>query len=115
MNDPTFENINRLFVLSFKIGDEDLTKHSFANYYMSLVEIKDFKGLTDNKPNYDQHIKDKQEAYEKLVEMSKNDDYATRNSLEILFHRKYIINSLAKIYQDKQKPIFCNKLISNEN
>ena len=38
--DPTFRNIIRLFVLSFKNVNEDLTRDSFHKYYMLLVEIK---------------------------------------------------------------------------
>ena len=37
MIDPTFRNINRLFVLSFKNGDDDPRIDSFDKYYMSLV------------------------------------------------------------------------------
>ena len=33
-----FRNINRLFVLSFKNGDDDTTGGSFDKYYMALVE-----------------------------------------------------------------------------
>ena len=49
MIDPTFRNINRLFVMSFKNGDYDL-RNSFVECYMPLVEIKDFDVLFDNKP-----------------------------------------------------------------
>ena len=35
---PTFRNINRLFVLSFKNGDNDPTRNSFDEYYMPLLE-----------------------------------------------------------------------------
>ena len=63
MIDPKFRNINRSFVLSFKNGDNDPTRNS--KYYMTLVEIKDFIALTDNKPFFDQPIKNKQEANEK--------------------------------------------------
>ena len=35
---------------------------------MTLVEIKDFNALIDNKPFFDQPVKNKQEAYEKLIE-----------------------------------------------
>ena len=72
--DPTFRNINRLFVLSFKNGNDDPARDSFDEYYMPLVEIKDFNALIDNKPFFDQPVKNKQEAYEKLIEMSRNDD-----------------------------------------
>ena len=43
-------NINRLFVLSLKNGNDDRTRDSFDKYYMPLVEIKDFNALIDNKP-----------------------------------------------------------------
>ena len=46
--DPIFRNVNRLFVLSFKNGDDDTTRYSFDEYYMPLVEIKDFNALIDN-------------------------------------------------------------------
>ena len=48
--DPAFRNINRLFVLSFKNGNDDPPRYSFNKYYMPLVEIKDFNVLIDNKP-----------------------------------------------------------------
>ena len=70
MIDPTFRNINRLFVLSFKIGINDLTKLSFDKYYIPLVEIKDFNVLIDNKLFFDQPVKNKEEACEKLVKIS---------------------------------------------
>ena len=46
---PTFRNIDRLFVLSFKNGNDHLTRDSFDEYYMSLVKIKDFNVLIDSK------------------------------------------------------------------
>ena len=39
---------------------------------MALVKIKDFNALSDNKRFFDIPIKKEQEAYEKLVEMSRN-------------------------------------------
>ena len=47
-------NINRLFVLSFRNDDDGPTGNSFVEYYMPLVEIKDFNALIDNKPFFDQ-------------------------------------------------------------
>ena len=79
---PALRNINTLFVLSFKNGNNDPTRNSFDKYYMSLVEIKDFNVLIDDKPFYDQPLKNKREAYEKLIEMSRNDDYTTGNLLD---------------------------------
>ena len=55
--DPTFSDINRLFVLLFKNGNNDPTRDSFNKYCMPLVEIKDFNALIDNKAFFDQPVK----------------------------------------------------------
>ena len=64
--DPTFRNINRFFVLSFRNGNDGPKRDVSGNIYMPLVEIKDFNALIDNKQFFDQLMK-KQEAYEKPV------------------------------------------------
>ena len=87
--DPTFRNINRLFVLSFKNGNNDPTRDSFNKYHMRLVEIKDLNVLIDNEPFFDQPVRNKQEAYEKLIKMSRNDYYNTGNFLDYLYYQKY--------------------------
>ena len=43
---------------------------------MPLLKIKYFNALIENKPVFEQPLKIKQEAYEKLVEMSRNNDCA---------------------------------------
>ena len=83
---PNLRNISRLLLLSFKNGGNDPKRNSLVKYYMSLVEIKDFNALTDNKPIFAQSIKNKQQAYKKLVEMSRNNDYITGNLLDYLCH-----------------------------
>ena len=87
--DPLFRNINRLFALSFKNGNNDPTRDSLEKYYMPLVEIKDFNSLIDNKSLFDQPLKNKQETYEKLIEESRNNDYSTVNLLDFLYHQNY--------------------------
>ena len=75
-----------MFVLSFKNGNDDATRDSFDKYYMSLVEVKDFNALIDNKPFFDRYVKNKQEAYENLIEMPRNDDHTRGNLLEYFYH-----------------------------
>ena len=45
--------------------------------------------MSSNKPFYDQPVKDKEEAYGKPVEMSRNNDDTTENLLDYLHHQKY--------------------------
>ena len=72
---------------------------------MLLVERKDFNVLIDNKSFFDQSVKNKQEEYKKLIEMSKNDDYAAGNLLHYLYHQNY-----CKL-QYNQIRVFLSKLI----
>ena len=41
----------------------------FDEYYLPLIKMKDFNALIDSKPFFDQPVKNKEEAYEKLMEM----------------------------------------------
>ena len=55
--DPTFRNINRLFVQSSKFGGNDPTRDSLDKYFMPLTDTKDFNVLINNKPFFKQRIK----------------------------------------------------------
>ena len=77
--DPTFTNVNRLFVLSFENEND---RASFSKYYVPKVETKDFNVLMDGKPFFEIPIKNKEEVYEQIIEMSKNNDYTTGNLLD---------------------------------
>ena len=46
-------------------------RDSFIKYYTPLVEIKGFNSFIDKKPFFNQAVKNKQEAYETLIEISK--------------------------------------------
>ena len=86
--DPTFNKVNRLFVLSFK-NEEDKT--SFSKYYKPKVEIKDFSVLIDGKSFFDVPVKNT-EAYEKIIDISKNSDYTTGNLLDYEYFSEHYVN-----------------------
>ena len=69
-------NFNRLFVLSYEgIEKDDVEKDyrdSFSHYYVPNVQIKDFNVLIDGKRFFDLPIKNEEEAYEKIFDMSNN-------------------------------------------
>ena len=60
--DPTFMNVNRLFVLSFSRNNNTDSRYSFSNYYVPKVELKDFNVLM-NLP-----VKNEEEAHEKIID-----------------------------------------------
>ena len=117
--DPTFTKVNRLFVLSFE-NEEDRT--SFSKYYVPKVEIKDFNVLIDGKSFFDVPVKNKEEAYEKIMSISKNNDYTTGNLLYYEYfskHYKLIAIDLSKQIELenpdlKQQINFIGRLTRNE-
>ena len=56
---------------------------------MPFVKIKEFNALIYDKPFFDQPVKNKQEECEKLVEMSRKNDYTTGNLLDYSYHQSY--------------------------
>ena len=93
--DPAFNKVNRLFVLSFE-NEDDRTSFS---YYTPNVEIKDFNVLIDGKSFSDVPIKNKEETYEKIIEMSENNNYTTGDLLDYDYfskHYKPIVINLSK-------------------
>ena len=117
---PTFININRLFVLSFQrlAGANKATKDrrdSFSHYCVPSVRIKDFNVLIDGKSFFDLPVKTEEEAYEKIMDMSNNNDYTTGNLLDfVYFTKKYKLIELSKQtkLKDSQQISFIGKLLA---
>ena len=93
--DPTLITVNRLFVLSFAINAERDNKDSFSDYYVRNVKIKGFNVLIDGKSFFDLPVKNKKEVYEKIIDVSRNNDYTTGNLLDLLILKK--ITSLLQL------------------
>ena len=87
--DPKFTNVNRLFVLSFeRIDDNNIKKDyrdSFSHYYVQKVQIKDFNVLINGKNFFDLPIRNEEEAYVKIIDMTNNNDYTTGNLLDFAY------------------------------
>ena len=86
--DPRFTKVNRLFVLSFARIAEGDRRDSFSHYYVPNVEIKDFNVLIDGKRFFDFPVKN-EEVYEKIIEMTRNNDQTTGNLLDFAYFKEY--------------------------
>ena len=114
-----FTNVNRLFVLSFTRDNAGDNRDSFSDYYVPNVEIKDFNVLIDRKSFFDLPVKNEEEAFEKIIEMSSNNDYTTGNLLNFGYfkkHYKLIAIDLSKQtkVKDPQQINFIGRLWSND-
>ena len=76
--DLTFSNVNRLFVLSFENEDD---RTSYYKYYMPSVEIKDYNVLLDGNAFFELPVKNLEETYEKITQITDHSGYYTRGNL----------------------------------
>ena len=84
--DPTFTNVNRLFVLAYQNADD---RQSFSQFYLPNVMVKDYNVIIDKLAFFDLPIKIEEEAYEKIIDICRNNEYTTGNLLDYDYFEKY--------------------------
>ena len=102
--DPTFINVNRLFVLAYQAA---ANRQSFSRFYLPRVMIKDFNVIINKLAFFDSPIKAEEEAYEKIIDISRNTEYTTGNLLDYDYFKKYY--KLIAIDLSKQQVLQENK------
>ena len=83
--DPTFTNVNRSFVLAYQNVDD---RQSYDEFYSPKVMIKDYNVIIDKLAFFDLPIKT-EEAYEKIIDISRNNELTTGNLLDYDYFKKY--------------------------
>ena len=72
-------------------GENNTTKDYrdfFSHYYVPNVRIKAFNVLIDGKIFSDLPKKNEEEAYEKIMDISNNNDFTTGNLLDFAYFKK---------------------------
>ena len=85
--DPTFTNVNGLFVLAY--GQVNNDRQPFSRFYLPNVMLKDYNVIIDKLAFFNLPIKTEEEAYEKNVDISRNNEYTTGNLLDYDYFKKY--------------------------
>ena len=105
--DPTFTNVNKLFVLAHQVDNNNDNRKSFLPFYLPRIMMKDFNIIIDKLAFFELPIKTEEEAYEKIIDISKNDEYTTGNLLDYDYFKKYY--KLIAIDLSKQQVLQENK------
>ena len=84
--DPTFTNVNRLFVLAYQNAND---RQSFSTFYLQRVMVKDFNVIIDKLAFFDLPIKTEEEAYEKIINISRNNENTSDNLLDYDYFKNY--------------------------
>ena len=76
MVEPSFQGVNRLFVLAFEINTQ---RTSHSDYYFPNVEIKNYNVMINGENFFDQPIKNNKVTYENIrkIATGQGDDYTT--------------------------------------
>ena len=69
-------NVNRLFVLAYQNADD---RQSFSQFYLPRVMVKNYNVIIDKLAFFDLPIKTEEEAYEKIIDISRNNEYTAGN------------------------------------
>ena len=99
---PSFQGVNRLFVLAYKDHEaNDAKRNEYKKYYLPNQEIKDYNVLIDGKNFYDQPINDDVTKYNEIrkVATGRGDDYTTACLLDFAYfkdHYKLIAVDLSR-------------------
>ena len=88
LTDPTFINVNRLFVLLFERDNAGDYRDSFQIIIYQTLKLKDFNVLIDGKSFFDLPVKN-EDTYEKMIDMSNNNDNTTGNLLDFAYFKKH--------------------------
>ena len=86
LTDPTFTNVNRLFVLAYQNAND---RQSFSQFYLPNVMVKDYNVIIDKLAFFGLPRKTEEEAYEKIVDISRNNEYTTGNLLDYGYFKKH--------------------------
>ena len=84
--DPTFTDVNRLFVLAYRTADN---RQSFFQFYLPRVMVKDFNVIIEKLAFFDLPIKTEEETYEKIIDISRNNEYTTGNLFDYDYFKKH--------------------------
>ena len=84
---PSFQGVNRLFVLSFENEDQ---RKSHSSYYLPKVEIKNYNVMIDGSNLFDQPINSMTKTYENIrgIAAGQGDDYTTGCLLDYSYFKE---------------------------
>ena len=89
--EPSFQGVNRLFVLAFENDNDNDQRISIKRYYIPNVEIKDYNVMIDGKNFFDQPIKDNKVTYENIrkITTGQGDEYTTGCFLDYIYFKNH--------------------------
>ena len=99
--DPSFQGVNRLFVMAYNKANGQPTRNGQTKYYLPRISLNKYFVIIDGRNFYDNPIESDIEKYRELkkVMIGKGEDYATGSLLDYNYfdkHYKLVTTDLSK-------------------
>ena len=103
--DPSFQGVNRLFVMAYNRANGQPTRNGRRKYYLPRIDLEEYNVIIDERHFYDNPIESGIEKYRELkkVTIGKGEDYTTGSLLDFnYFDKRY---KLVAVDLSKQKEL----------
>ena len=103
--DPSFQGVNRLFVVAYNREIRQPTRDGRQRYYLPRVDLKKYNVIIDGRNFYDNPIESDIEKYRELkkVMIGKGENYTTGSLLDYEYFKKHY--KLVAVDLSKQKEL----------
>ena len=103
--DPSFQGVNRLFVMAYNRANGQPTRNGQQKYYLRRIDLKEYNVIIDGRNFYDNPIESDIEKYRELkrVMIGKGEDYTTGSLLDYNYFDKHY--KLVAVDLSKQKEL----------
>ena len=88
--DPSFQGVNRLFVMAYNRANGQPTRNGQRKYYLPRIDLNKYNVIIDGRNFYDNPIESEIEKYRELkkVMIGKGEDYTTGSLLDFNYFDK---------------------------
>ena len=103
--DPSFQGVNRLFVMAHSRADNEPNRNSRQKYYLPRIDLKKYNVIIDGRNFYDNPIESDIEKYRELkkVMIGKGKGYTAASLLDYNYFNKHC--KLVAVDLSKQKEL----------
>ena len=106
--DPSFQGVNRLFVMAYNRANGQPTRNGQRKYYLPRIGLEKYNVIIDGRNVYDSPIESNIEKYRELKKamIGKGEDYTTGSLLDFNYFDKHY--KLVAVDLSKQKELDAN-------
>ena len=103
--DPSFQGVNRLFIMAYNRVDGQPTRNGQRKYYLPRIDLNKYNAIIDGRNFYDNPIESDIEKHRELkkVMIGKGEDYTTGSLLDYNYIKKHY--KLVAVDLSKQKEL----------